>query len=48
MVRWYVRVNAQFRQRSVTSSVPECDVVARTIVLDVVSSVRRLHDLHTE
>jgi len=48
ITRVYVRVHPQFRHRSVTCWLPECDVVAGISVSVSVSSVRRLHDLQVE
>ena len=48
IVRVYVRVQPQFLQRSVTSSLPVLIVVARASLREFVSSVRRPHDLHVD
>ena len=48
ITRVYVRVQPQFLHRSVTSWLPEFDVVAGISVSVSVSSVRRWHDLQVE
>ena len=48
ITRVYVRVHAQFRQRSVISCVPVLMVVAAMTVRECVSNVRRPHDLQFE